>query len=57
MTLIGQAEHDYLAQCILISKDKKFIDKVKKEIFLQLIKYQEIQLQKKFNKQWNFNAY
>ena len=34
--LIGQAEHDYLAQCILISKDKKFIEKVKKEISTQL---------------------
>jgi histidinol dehydrogenase len=34
--LIGQAEHDLLAQCILISKDKKLIDKVKLEIFKQL---------------------
>jgi len=34
--LIGQAEHDYLAQCILISKDKKFIENVKKEISIQL---------------------
>ena len=34
--LIGQAEHDPLAQCILISKDKKIIDKVKLEIFQQL---------------------
>ncbi len=34
--LIGQAEHDYLAQCILISKNKKFIEKVKKEISTQL---------------------
>ena len=34
--LIGQAEHDNLAQCILISKDKYLIDKVKKEIFEQL---------------------
>jgi len=34
--LIGQAEHDYLAQCILISKDKKFIEKVKFEISNQL---------------------
>ena len=33
---IGQAEHDPLAQCILISKDKKLIDKVKLEIFNQL---------------------
>ena len=34
--LIGQAEHDVLAQCILISKDSKFIEKVKKEISNQL---------------------
>ncbi len=36
--LVGQAEHDQLAQCILISKDKKLIDKVKVEIFKQLKK-------------------
>jgi len=34
--LIGQAEHDKLAQCILISKDKKLIEKVKTEISKQL---------------------
>ena len=34
--LIGQAEHDSLAQCILISKDKSLISKVKYEIFKQL---------------------
>jgi len=34
--LIGQAEHDNLAQCILISKDKSLIEKVKIEIFKQL---------------------
>ncbi len=34
--LIGQAEHDPLAQCILISKDKNLIPKVKFEIFKQL---------------------
>ena len=34
--LIGQAEHDPLAQCILISKDKKLIDEVKLEITSQL---------------------
>ncbi len=34
--LIGQAEHDSLAQCILISKDKNLIDKVKIEITKQL---------------------
>ena len=34
--LIGQAEHDKLAQCILISKDKRLINKVKLEIIKQL---------------------
>ena len=34
--LIGQAEHDVLAQCILISKDNNLIEKIKKEIFIQL---------------------
>ena len=34
--LIGQAEHDTLAQCILISKNKNFIEKVKIEIKDQL---------------------
>ncbi|MDA9696785.1 histidinol dehydrogenase [Candidatus Pelagibacter sp.] len=34
--LIGQAEHDILAQCILISKDKNLLDKVKFEITKQL---------------------
>ena len=34
--LIGQAEHDNHAQCILISKDKQLIEKVKIEIFKQL---------------------
>ena len=34
--LIGQAEHDPLAQCILISKDKSLIEKVKNEITKQL---------------------
>ena len=34
--LIGQAEHDPLAQCILISKDKKVLDQTKKEIARQL---------------------
>ena len=34
--LIGQAEHDILAQCILISKDKNLLDKVKVEITKQL---------------------
>ena len=36
--LIGQAEHDILAQCILISKDKKILDKIKLEVFVQLKK-------------------
>ena len=34
--LIGQAEHDNLAQCILISKDKSVITKVNDEISKQL---------------------
>ena len=34
--LVAQAEHDPLAQCILISKDKILIDKVKLELFKQL---------------------
>ena len=34
--LIGQAEHDPLAQCILISKDKKFLEQTKNEIVRQL---------------------
>ena len=34
--LIAQAEHDNLAQCILISKDKQLIKKVKIEILKQL---------------------
>ena len=34
--LIGQAEHDNLAQCILISKDKSVIRKVNDEISKQL---------------------
>ena len=34
--LIGQAEHDILAQCILISKDKRFIKKVQSSIRNQL---------------------
>ncbi len=34
--LIGQAEHDKLAQCILISKDKKLLQKVKMQLTKQL---------------------
>ena len=45
--LIGQAEHDSLAQCILISKDKKLIDKVKLEIFKQLKKIPRNSIAKK----------
>ena len=45
--LIGQAEHDELAQCILISKDKNFLEKVKKEIFKQLKKIPRSSIAKK----------
>ncbi len=34
--LLRQAEHDQLAQCILISKDKNILEKTKKEVFEQL---------------------
>ncbi len=34
--LIGQAEHDNLAQCILITKDKRLIQRVKLEISKQI---------------------
>ena len=34
--LIGQAEHGELSQCILISKDKKIIDRVNNELSKQL---------------------
>jgi len=34
--LLGQAEHDINSQCILISKDKNFINKVKIALFNQL---------------------
>ena len=34
--LIGQAEHDINAQCILISKNKELIDKVQQELEIQL---------------------
>ena len=36
--LIGQAEHDKFAQCILISKNNKLTEKIKIEIFKQLKK-------------------
>ena len=45
--LIAQAEHDNLAQCILISKDKKLILKIKKEISKQLKKISRISIAKK----------
>ena len=45
--LIGQAEHDSLAQCILISKDKNLISKVKLEIFNQLKKISRYAIAKK----------
>jgi len=45
--LIGQAEHDKLAQCILISKDKKMIEKVKTEIFKQLMEIPRSSIAKK----------
>ena len=45
--LIGQAEHDPLAQCILISKNKSLISKVKLEIFKQLKKIPRNSIAKK----------
>ena len=45
--LIGQAEHDILAQCILISKEKKIIEKVKIEINKQLKKIPRVAVAKK----------
>ncbi len=45
--LIGQAEHDELAQCILISKEKKIIEKVKIEILKQLKKIPRARVAKK----------
>ena len=45
--LIGQAEHDVLAQCILISKDDKLIEKVKVEISNQLKKTPRMSIVKK----------
>ena len=45
--LIGQAEHDKLAQCILISKSRELIDKVKVEIFKQLKKIPRTSIAKK----------
>ena len=45
--LIAQAEHDILAQCILISKDKKILDNVNKEVFKQLKKIPRYSIAKK----------
>ena len=45
--LIGQAEHDELAQCILISKSRELIDKVKVEILKQLKKISRTSIAKK----------
>ncbi len=45
--LIGQAEHDVLAQCILISKDKGLIQKVKTEISKQLKELPRVSIAKK----------
>ncbi len=45
--LIGQAEHDLLAQCILISKDKKFLKKVSLKISEQLEKIPRNSIAKK----------
>ena len=45
--LIGQAEHDELAQCILISKSRELIDKVKVEMFKQLKKIPRTSIAKK----------
>ena len=45
--LIGQAEHDNLAQCILISKDKNLLNKVKLEITKQSKEIPRISIAKK----------
>jgi histidinol dehydrogenase len=45
--LIGQAEHDDLAQCILISKSKELIEKVKIELLNQLKEIPRISIAKK----------
>jgi len=45
--LIGQAEHDPLAQCILISKDKRILEKVRIEINNQLKKISRISIARK----------
>jgi histidinol dehydrogenase len=45
--LIGQAEHDNLAQCILISKDKSLIQKVNIELIKQLKKIPRVSVARK----------
>tara|TARA_B100001115_G_scaffold170280_1_gene151654 strand:- start:256 stop:1062 length:807 start_codon:yes stop_codon:yes gene_type:complete len=45
--LIGQAEHDPLAQCILISKDKRILEKVRIEINNQLKKISRVSIARK----------
>ena len=45
--LIGQAEHGELAQCILISKDNNFLEKVRIEVFEQLRKISRVSIAKK----------
>ena len=45
--LIGQAEHDELAQCILISKNNNFLEKVRIEVFEQLRKISRFSIAKK----------
>ena len=45
--LIAQAEHDDLAQCILISTDKNLIEKIRLEVFRQLKKIPRVTIAKK----------
>ena len=53
--LIGQAEHDNFAQCILISKDKSLLNKVRTEVFKQLKKIPRTSVYfKKFKKSNDF---
>ena len=45
--LIGQAEHDSFAQCILISKNKSLLKKVKTEVFKQLKEIPRVSIARK----------
>ena len=45
--LIGQAEHDMMAQCILTAKDKRLIEKVKVQISNQLKKIPRLSVAQK----------